>query len=184
MRTVAPEATLDLYAIGGPDGPDRHAIRAALRKVAASDARVLCMSLGVPVPFADVTLAADVRRIVAARPRQCPTPSVCLCEAVGAVGDRAVFAAVGNDAGSLYCPAMAQTACAIGFQLEQRIADPERGESAWATQPSGYAQSAAADYTLISAGGRARQQLRDAADRRGCDIAGRSWGDNVDATGL
>jgi hypothetical protein len=56
VRTAAPEATLDLYAIGGPDGPDRHAVRAALRKIAASDATALCVSLGVPIPFADVTL--------------------------------------------------------------------------------------------------------------------------------
>ncbi|WP_315706785.1 MULTISPECIES: hypothetical protein [unclassified Bradyrhizobium] len=149
VRTVAPEATLDLYAIGGPGGPDRHAVRSALRKVAASDATVLCMSFGVPVPIADVTLVADARRLLAARPRQCPIPSGCLCEAVGSVGDRAVFAAVGNDAGSLFCPAMAQAASAIGFQLERRIPDPERGESAWASPPSGYSQSDAADYTLI-----------------------------------
>ena len=48
---------------------------------------------------------------------------------VAAVGHRPVFAAVRNDAGSLFCPALAQTACAIGFQLERRIADPDRGES-------------------------------------------------------
>jgi tetratricopeptide (TPR) repeat protein len=61
-----------------------------------------------------------------------------------------VFAAVGNDAGSLFCPAMSQAAYAIGFQLERRIADPEHGESAWAIQPSGYSQSAVVvDYTLM-----------------------------------
>ena len=81
MRTAAPEATLDLYAIGGPDGPDRHAVRAALRKVAASDATALCVSLGVPIPFADVTLEMlDLSLLTAYRPRQCPTPSGCLCE--------------------------------------------------------------------------------------------------------
>jgi hypothetical protein len=152
VRTVAPEATLDLYAIGGPDGPDRHAVGAALRKVAASDATVLCMSLGVPVSLADVELEMlDPSLLqVAARPRQCPIPSGCLCDAVAALADRAVFAAVGNDAGSLFCPAMSQAAYAIGFQLERRIADTERGESAWATQPSGYGQSfAVVDYTLM-----------------------------------
>ncbi|WP_280711281.1 S8 family serine peptidase [Bradyrhizobium sp. BR13661] len=152
VRTVAPEAALDLYAIGSADGPDRHAIGAALRKVAASEATVLCMSLGVPVSLANVELnMLDPSLLaVAARPRQCPIPSGCLCEAITALGDRAVFAAVGNDAGSLFCPAMSQAVYAIGFQLERRIADPERGESAWATEPSGYGQSAAVvDYTLM-----------------------------------
>ncbi len=152
VRTVAPQAALDLYAIGSPDGPDRHAIAAALCKVAASEATVVCMSLGVPVSFADVELEIldPALLIVAARPRQCPIAPGCLCEAVAALDDRAVFAAVGNDADSLFCPAMSKAAYAIGFQLERRIADPERGESAWATQPSGYGQSAmVVDYTLM-----------------------------------
>jgi hypothetical protein len=150
VRTVAPEATLDLYAIGGPDGPDPHAVGAALRKVAATDATVLCMSLGVPVSIDNVELEILDPPHVAARPRHCPIPSGCLCEAVAALGDRAVFAAVGNDSGSLFCPAMSQAAYGIGFQLERRIADPVRGESAWATQPSGYNQSSVVvDYTLM-----------------------------------
>lgn len=152
VRTVAPEASLDLYAIGGPDGPDRHAVGRALRKVATSEATVLCMSLGVPVSSADIELELldPSLLLMAARPRQCPMDRGCLCEAVATLGDRAVFAAVGNDAGSLFCPAMSQSAYAIGFQLERRIPDPERGESAWATQPSGYDQSAwVVDYTLM-----------------------------------
>jgi len=161
VRTVAPDAILHLYAIGGPDGPDRHAVATALRKLADSEAQIVCLSLGVPVPLSEVTLAPHDRRMLAARPRNCPTPGRCLCDAVqaaiagvpslaGATGrTRAVFAAVGNDPGSLFCPAMAHDAFAIGFQQEQRVADPVRGESAWATGTSGYGQSAAGDYTLM-----------------------------------
>lgn len=151
VRTAAPDATLDLYAIGGPDGPDRHAVRAALRKVAGSDAAVLCMSLGVAVPFAEVRFEMfDPPLLAATRPARCPSPSGCLCDAVeAAAASRTIFAAVGNDAGGVFCPAMTRSARAIGFQLERRAWDDERGESAWATAPGGYGQSDAADYTLV-----------------------------------
>lgn len=151
VRTAAPDAVLDLYAIGAPDGPDRHAVRAALRKVAGSGAAVLCLSLGVSVPFAEVTFEmVDPPLLTATRPARCPSPSGCLCDAVEAVAaSRTIFAAVGNDAGGVFCPAMARSARAIGFQLERRAWDAERGESAWAAAPGGYDQSDAADYTLV-----------------------------------
>ena len=155
VNSIAPDAALDLYAIGGPDGPDRHAMRAALRKVADSEAGLLCISLGVAVPLAGLTLELKpLFPLVAMRPRQCPLPSGCLCEAVEAAAPgRTIFAAVGNDDGSLFCPAMAPSAAAIGFQLERRMLDAAHGESAWATPPAGYKQSDAADYTLIQPDG-------------------------------
>ena len=150
VSTVAPDAMLDLYAIGGPDGPDIHAIRAALRMIAESPATVLCMSLGVPVPLQNCEFDHhdDTDRLLA-RPERCPVRSGCLCEQVDSLPNgRAIFAAVGNDARSLFCPALSRTCLAIGFQLEQRSAPSERGESAAGTGPAGYSQSDLADFTL------------------------------------
>ncbi|APW38232.1 hypothetical protein RD110_14340 [Rhodoferax koreense] len=171
VATVAPEAALDLYEITQDGQPSLARIAEALAQIAASEASIVCMSLGMPQDYnldaatAWVHAHAGSRGLpgvldaVVARPgwpkhqiTACRA-EVCLCRAVDGLrpSGKRVLAAVGNSPGQAFCPASAAGAIAVGFQLDRR----ERvalHEAAWSAAPD-YAQSQLTDATLMQPAG-------------------------------
>lgn len=147
ILTVAPAVALDLHATAGPVGMDPPKVIAALAAIAASDADIACLSLGVKV--------APTLRAAPSPDRQsplfagCRLPATCLCRAADGLvrPGRAVVAAIGNAEGSSYCPAIAPGVTGIGFLLDRRVVTGG-AEAAWFEPPS-FSQSADAAFNVM-----------------------------------
>ena len=163
VLAVAPVAQLDLYEVAVDGRPDVRAIRVALRAVAQSGVDTVCMSIAVPVARGDLRvlplddlagtgLPAIVDALAASGGRYtveldaCPL-SVCLCSEARALGGATIFAASGNDATCLSCPAVAGGVVSTGFQLEARTIVEGDIENAAALPPS-YSQAEIVDVLI------------------------------------
>lgn len=107
ISEVAPECTLDIYNVVSEDGlVDESATIRAISEAAQSEAMVINLSLG------------KARELVPDDKHGHATGSCALCDAASkaAASGKLVFAAVGNDMLHSYCPAIAPSVVAVGFQ--------------------------------------------------------------------
>jgi tetratricopeptide (TPR) repeat protein len=128
---IAPDCSLDIYPILDDAGqPDMELARQGVVQATMSDAAILNLSLGMPRDFQRPNSSDVVADLVAAlnNPHRWmnevspDVPDCILCPAVerAVAAGKLVFAAAGNDADSIFCPARVEGVTAIGFQHVSR----------------------------------------------------------------
>ncbi len=126
---VAPEAQLDIYPIMDNRGPTVDAVTRAIDAAAATDTNIVNLSLGVSKELPDLGLSAlpglGLELMDHFREwldRVVPDVPPCeICKAArGASSKHMVFAAAGNDAHMVFCPARAEGVISVGFQRTER----------------------------------------------------------------
>jgi subtilisin family serine protease len=139
---IAPDCRFDIYPIlDDAEQPDMELARQAVVQAAASDAAILNLSLGMPRDFHLPNSGSAVADSVAAlndphlwmNNISPDDPDCTLCPAVEAAvaAGKLVFAAAGNDADSIFCPARVQGVTAVGFQhVSRRLASIPGGGTA------------------------------------------------------
>ena len=128
---IAPDCHFDIYSMLDTNGqPDVELARQGVVHATASDAAVLNLSLGMPRDFQRPTGAAataDWAEVLndphGWMNRVSPDAADCtLCPAVevAVAAGKLEFAAAGNDADSIFCPARVPGVTAVGFQHVER----------------------------------------------------------------
>jgi tetratricopeptide (TPR) repeat protein len=150
IASVAPECRFVLYSVQRESGAiDAADVAFALNQAASSDADIINVSLGAwqTVPDMDERLqhASDAvwnASLYSPSPKHgrnlmlleiLPHADCELCQAASAAvkSGKLLFAAAGNDATEIYCPARAEDALAAGFQTSEKrfvVAGPEGGK--------------------------------------------------------
>jgi subtilisin family serine protease len=114
ILSVAPGVTLDLYEVTRDGVPDLFAVRTALEAAVKSGVDAICLSLGIPVDRASVSIDFDptrflkqgeiaIERKISVNP--CPVPK-CLCQELNRFISNGpmMFAAVGNNEEQFFAP--------------------------------------------------------------------------------
>jgi len=147
MAAVAPECRFDLYSVQREGGGINEAdVAYAIDQAASSDADIINLSLGFQQTVPDLEnklqhIGSEAISTLLGGPSSrhgkyvlsnqlLPDPNCELCNAAAAAArnGKPVFAAVGNEASDIYCPARAEEVFAVGFQTtEQRVALPIPG---------------------------------------------------------
>lgn len=175
VLAVAPDCRLDLYPTRTAAGVSRTLVVRALEAAAASDAVVVNLSLGQPVPLGDVLRLEDLLRGArpwdgltdddlpfwlaetladgGVRPRVRQPESALGTAAAGTVAaGTPVVAAVGNAEGSAYSPALRPEVVAAAFQVTRREVVEGGREDASVQAPS-FSQSPLADVMVSQPAG-------------------------------
>jgi hypothetical protein len=126
ISEIAPEARLDVYRVATEDGQvDLDWTREAIEAAAASDADVICLSLGDRRPLEPSTSLEPprVHPLTAKQDFAPEDPPCALCTAAerAAAAGKLVFAAVGNSVIDTYCPSRVPAVIAVGFQRRVRL---------------------------------------------------------------
>lgn len=162
VHEVAPEAELTLYAVTIGGEIDSNLLEKALDEVAAANFDVVNLSFGQPHDWEEVNPADPIPEVGAgleatffdywssfvghARGRvRVETQHLPLCRVARRMTERgtAVVAAIGNESGTVYSPAIDDSVIACGFQTVRRDI-LEGGEIAWGDLPT-------YDQTLLNA---------------------------------
>ncbi|MGB8952031.1 MAG: S8 family serine peptidase [Candidatus Aminicenantales bacterium] len=164
---VAPECEIDVYEVSRNGRPDINAVVRAIQLAIRSDADIICLSLGSPTEliFEEEARRAFMRRDVItisalsvereglpSIQKEDPPCDLCRTTSQARAAGKMVFAAVGNDAGAVFCPACSPDVVAVGFQLVERSVEKadyggER-EVAFARPPS-YEQTLVSDTSVV-----------------------------------
>ncbi|MBN1270772.1 MAG: hypothetical protein JXB26_00745 [Candidatus Aminicenantes bacterium] len=166
VGAVAPECDIDAYEISRNGEPDINAVEKAIYITAESNADIICLSLGSPAEisikdeYAEALNRKDVLNYLKMAikaggdiiKKEIPACSLCRAASQAVSKGKMVFAAVGNDKGAVFCPAIHPDVVAVGFQLESRsVVDADLGgqrEIAMAEFP-GFSQSVFSDFSMI-----------------------------------
>ncbi|MBI5577458.1 MAG: S8 family serine peptidase [Deltaproteobacteria bacterium] len=136
IAEVAPECRLDIYSVVRDGVVDPYAVRDAVRDAAGSDADIVNLSLGTPHKFSFteevIRMFSEIllgRAAFSKRKLSPENPDCVLCEAASAaaVKGKKVFAAAGNNSGSVFCPGRQDAVYAVGFMSESRENLPAEG---------------------------------------------------------
>jgi tetratricopeptide (TPR) repeat protein len=139
---MAPDCSFDIYPmLDGIGQPSMELAGQAVVQATASDAAILNLSLGMPRDFHRPNSGSAVADWVAAlndphlwmNELSPDDPDCILCPAVEAAvaAGKLVFAAAGNDADSIFCPARVEGVTAVGFQkISRRLASIPGGGTA------------------------------------------------------
>jgi tetratricopeptide (TPR) repeat protein len=128
ISEICPESRLDVYEVVMEEGRvDTNAVRDALAAVAESDAHVVNLSLGIERlqngEFHPATQSEEFEKAalnpktwLASKYPDDPSCQLCPAAAAVAVKGKLVFAAAGNAADFVYCPARSPSVVGVGFQ--------------------------------------------------------------------
>jgi tetratricopeptide (TPR) repeat protein len=166
IGAVAPECNMDIYEISRNGEPDINAVEKAINLAAKSNADIICLSLGSPIDielkekYVEALRRKDILTYFKMSieddgqiaEREEPACSLCKAASQAVKKGKMVFAAVGNDKGAAYCPALHTDVVSSGFQLVTKsvVAADYGGyrEVAYGNLPN-FNQSLLSDYTVM-----------------------------------